>query len=69
MTLIDDVQPAALDQTKVYRPPAVKPVIVVLGSVGVVIVAEPGLAPADHVPTPTAAIVTVPPGRVTQVRV
>jgi hypothetical protein len=45
-------------------------VIVVVGLVGVVIVAMPGLlTTAVHVPVPVAAIVAVPPGRTTQLTV
>jgi hypothetical protein len=44
--------------------------MVVVGLVGVVMVAVPGLpAWADQVPAPTAAIVAVPPGSVVQVTV
>ena len=45
-------------------------VIVVVGLVGVVIVAVPGLpAIAVQVPAPVPAIVAVPPGKITQVTV
>jgi hypothetical protein len=55
-------------QTKVYTPAALKFVIVVVGLVGVVIVAVPGFpAWAVHVPVAVvAAIVALPPGKTAQ---
>ena len=65
------VQPLALVQTNEYVPAALNVVIVVVGLVGVVITAVPGL-PDDagvQVPAPVAAIVAVPPGSMAHVTV
>ena len=57
-----------LVQMKLYVPAALKVVMLVVGLAAVVITAVPGLpACAVHVPAPTAAIVTDPPGRILQV--
>jgi hypothetical protein len=56
-------------QINLYTPATEKPVIVVVGLLGVVMVAVPGLAGvviAVHVPVPVAAMVAVPPGRIAQ---
>jgi len=60
-----------LVQTKEYIPAAVNPVIVVVGLLGVVMVAVPGLPAAAgvHVPVPVPAIVAVPPGSTAHVTV
>ena len=58
-----------LVQINLYVPNALNVVMVVVGLVGVVMVAVPGLpAWADHVPVPVPPIVTEPPGSVTQLR-
>ena len=52
---------------KLYVPGTLNPVIVVVGLVGVVMVAEPALLLSIvHVPVPVAAIVVVPPGSTAQ---
>jgi hypothetical protein len=66
------VQPYTLVSINEYTPAAVKPVIVVVGLVGEVIVAVPGLPEdaGDHLtPVPVPAMVAVPPGRSTHVTV
>ena len=60
MTAIS-VQPWLVVHTRLYVPAAEKPVTVVVGLVGAVIVAVPALpAPMVQVPVPVAAIVAVP---------
>jgi hypothetical protein len=55
---------------KLYVPAELKVVIVVVGEVGVVMVAVPGLPVcAVHVPVPVAAIIAEPPGSVIQLTV
>ena len=65
------VQPLAFVHMNEYVPAAVNVVIVVVGLVGVVMTAVPGL-PADagvHVPAPVAAMVAVPAGSTRHVTV
>ena len=71
VTVVLSLHPDALVQTNIYVPAAVNPVMVVVGEVGLVIAAVPGLplGAADQVPVPVAAIVTEPPGSVTHVAV
>ena len=57
-------------QMKEYVPATLKVVMVVVGDVGVVIVAVPGLlVQAVHVPVPVPVIVAVPPGRIAQLTI
>ena len=72
VTTIDavSVHALALVQMKKYVPGALYVVIVVVGLVGVVITAVPGLpVMADHVPAPVPVIVAEPPGNIAQVTI
>jgi hypothetical protein len=62
------VHPLALVQMNEYTPAAVKPVIVVVGLVGLVMTAVPGfpVGAGVHVPVPVPAIVAEPPGSMAQ---
>ena len=67
VTATVSAQPPGLVHPIVYVPAALNVVIVVVGLVGLVITNVPGLVPTGvHVPTPVASIVTLPPGKGTQ---